>query len=105
MSEPGTNDLAELLGECVQRDASDLHLAPGLPPYFRVHGVLAPVAERDLISSEKLERLAQELMIPYNAAPLQNTGSLDGAISASDGTRFRFNVFRRQGHLAIALRR
>ncbi len=95
----------DLLAECVRRDASDLHLAPGLSPYFRVHGVLAPAEGRDPIVSQQLENLAKELMTPFDSSPLQTTGSVDGALSAPDGTRFRFNVFRRQGQLAIALRR
>ena len=34
--------LDRLLRDCVALDASDLHLVPGQPPYFRVHGVLEP---------------------------------------------------------------
>ncbi len=98
-------DLENLLADCVRRDASDLHLAPGLAPYFRVHGVLAPAEGLSAVAPEQLEALARELMASYNAASLQSTGSVDGAISAADRTRFRFNVFRRQGQLAIALRR
>jgi twitching motility protein PilT len=100
-----SQELEGLLAECVRLDASDLHLASGLPPYFRVHGVLAPAEERDPVLPQKLESMAQELMAPFGSASLQTTGSVDGAISAPDGTRFRFNVFRRQGQLAIALRR
>ena len=44
-------------------------------------------------------------MRAFDRKGLERTGSVDGAISAPDGTRFRFNVFRRQGALAIALRR
>src|ERR1700722_20369239 len=83
-------ELEALLGECVRLDASDLHLAPGLPPYFRVHGVLAPAEGRDLVLAQQIENLAQELMAPFGSAALQTTGSVDGAISAPDGTRFRF---------------
>jgi twitching motility protein PilT len=94
-------ELQTLLAECVRLDASDLHLAPGLPPYFRVHGILAPTEGPPV----PLDGIAQELMAPFGSTGLQTTGSVDGAISAPDGTRFRFNVFRRQGQLAIALRR
>ena len=37
--------------------------------------------------------------------PLTAPGSLDGAVTASGGARFRYNIFRRQGKLAVALRR
>jgi len=32
-------------------------------------------------------------------------GSIDGACFGADGARFRFNVFRRQGLMAVAMRR
>ncbi|MBL8825581.1 MAG: Flp pilus assembly complex ATPase component TadA, partial [Planctomycetaceae bacterium] len=98
--------LDELLVECVRLDASDLHLAPNLPPYFRIHGVLEPVGEHATpFSAEWLARLADALIGSLDQAPLESHGSLDGALTAPDGTRFRYNVFRRQGQLSIALRR
>ena len=97
--------LADLLAETVARDASDLHLAPGVAPFFRVHGTLVPRENDGPMPASTLEALAQELMAGFDASSLQTRGSFDGAMSAPDGTRFRFNVFRRQGQLAIALRR
>ena len=97
--------LAALLVECVRLDASDLHLAPGLSPYFRVHGQLAPDLDRPVLSGVHLAALADHLIGTRPRGPLEETGSLDGAFTAVDGTRFRFNVFRRQNEFAIALRR
>jgi twitching motility protein PilT len=97
--------LQELLALCIRADASDLHLAPGLPPYLRVEGVLRPQEDREPLSAETLNALADELGRPYDRSPLQTTGSLDGAFTGPEGVRFRFNVFRRQGQLALAIRR
>ncbi|MFN4259449.1 MAG: type IV pilus twitching motility protein PilT [Gemmataceae bacterium] len=97
--------LHELLAECKRQDASDIHLAPGLPAYLRVHGVLDPQSRWGALQAEQLDGVAEELAQGFDRTPLQRTGSLDGAISAPDGTRYRFNVFRRKGDLAIALRR
>jgi twitching motility protein PilT len=108
MNASNTNDVAfldRLLTECVGRDASDLHLAPGLPPYFRVHGPLEPIADLGIVSAEQTVAIANELAHRQAVAAMPESGSLDGAFTARDGTRFRFNVFRRQGQLAIALRR
>ena len=96
--------LAGLLTECVRQDASDLHLAPGLPPYLRVHGILEP-QKGEPISDVLLGKIADTMLRESDRHALTRTGSADGALSAADGTRFRFNVFRRQGQLAIALRR
>ena len=96
--------LAMLLAECVKLDASDLHLAPGLSPYFRVHGVLESHQSLPPVSVNDIDLLATELVGNLDRSPLERKGSLDGAVSSADGARFRFNVFRRQGQLAIALR-
>ena len=97
--------LDELLRECVRLDASDLHLAPGLPPYYRTHGVLEPPVGIEPFSSQCLDQLVQVLARQFDKAPLEATGSLDGAITSKDNTRYRFNIFRRGGQLSIALRR
>jgi twitching motility protein PilT len=36
---------------------------------------------------------------------LEKTGALDGAMTGPEGRRYRFNIFRRQGGLSIAIRR
>jgi twitching motility protein PilT len=97
--------LEELLAACVEHDSSDLHLAPGLPPYLRLHGVLEPQADREPIGVEQIEAVAGHLAAESNREPLTGPGSLDGAVSGPGGTRFRYNVYRRQGKLAIAIRR
>ena len=57
------------------------------------------------VDPERINAIADELAQPYDRTPLETTGSLDGAFSGPDGVRFRFNLFRRQGQLAIAVRR
>jgi len=103
--DPAPELLDRLLRDCVALDASDLHLVPDRAPYFRIHGVLEPRADEPPLSPEQIAGVAETLMRSFDRAGLERTGSVDGAISAPDGTRFRFNVFRRQRRLAVALRR
>ncbi|HWA98383.1 MAG TPA: ATPase, T2SS/T4P/T4SS family, partial [Pirellulales bacterium] len=97
--------IAALIDRCIALDASDLHIAPGLPPYFRVHGVLQADADLGVLPAEQTSAFAAELAAVAGRAPLAGPGSIDGAFTAHDGTRFRFNLFRRQGQMSIALRR
>lgn len=97
--------LAGLLGECVRLDASDLHLAPGVPPYFRTHGTLEPRTARPALSTDDIARIVDELLGHRDRTALIEHGSLDGAVSSEDGARFRFNIYRRQDELAVALRK
>ena len=53
--------LTERPTECVRLDASDVHISPGLVPYFRVHGMLEPHATFPVITAEGAEALATEL--------------------------------------------
>jgi len=97
--------LETLLAWCAERGASDLHLSAGLPPYLRIHGLLEPQADWPPLSMTHLEALVQTLPLGGAIESLERIGSCDGAVSAAGGTRFRVNVFRRQGALSIALRR
>lgn len=78
--------LEHLLTECRRRDASDIHLAPDLPAHLRV---LEPQAGPPLSAAE-LASIAESL-VGGSLDGLDRVGSLDGAVNAADGTRFRFN--------------
>lgn len=97
--------LDKLLKECARHGASDLHVSAGLPPYFRTHGVLEPRGSHKTVTQGEMESLVDALVEGHDASGLSRTGSVDGAVSSSDGVRYRFNVFRRQGELAVALRK
>ncbi len=97
------DELEAMLRACVVEDASDLHLTPGQRPMVRVQGRLEPLAGHAPLTPEDLDRLAQVLLAAGRDG-LDARGAQDGALGAA-GARFRFNVFRRQGALAVALRR
>jgi twitching motility protein PilT len=97
--------LHALLARCVELDASDLHLTEDLPAQFRVEGILEADEHAGVLSGAVMDRMAVHLARSCHREPLGETGSLDGAVSSPDGTRFRFNIFRQQGRLSIALRR
>jgi twitching motility protein PilT len=97
--------LDALLSECVRQDASDVHLSPDLPPYLRVEGQLEPQASHSSLSAAQIGAIADALTAEADRTSLEKTGSLDGAFSGPDNTRYRFNVFRRCGALSIAIRR
>src|SRR6056297_1331933 len=101
-----TNDtLATLLARCVEKRASDLHLAAGEPPFFRTDGILQRDPELDVMTESCMESLVRQMMNGRELSVLETQGSIDGAISSPDGGRYRFNIFRRQNQTAIAIRR
>ncbi len=97
--------LIPLLDECIRIEATDLHLSVGYPPFFRVDGSLQPASGNPSLSHDQIGLITDSLIGNRDKGPLLEKGSLDGAFSHTDGSRFRFNVFRIQGELAVAIRR
>lgn len=95
--------LEHLLSACVRLNGSDVHLSPGLPPHIRIHGELIPLDGEPSWDGARISELGSCLLgCPLPEMP---KGSLDGAVTSLNGTRFRFNVFMRQNEPALALRR
>ncbi|MEM6473062.1 MAG: PilT/PilU family type 4a pilus ATPase [Planctomycetota bacterium] len=98
-------ELERLLSASVEAGASDLHLSAGLPPMMRINGEVFPYEGRSALGGEELNELVSHMAEGTNLLNYEATGSLDGAISSSAGVRFRFNIYRRQNTISVALRR
>jgi twitching motility protein PilT len=60
-------DLDSLLHEAVRREASDVHIKVGSPPYLRVDGLLQPLSDLPDVNPADTERVAFAIM-PKNRA-------------------------------------
>lgn len=101
-----------LFGDCEKYGASDIHLSSNEPARFRIQGALRPAAScapplsASLVASIGMHLAATSL--PEGVSPVEHfrlSGSADGAVTSPSGKRYRFNVFRERGSVAIALRR
>ena len=108
--------LDSLFEHCAELGASDIHLSVDEPPRFRVQGRLAPRPEFAVFDARTVDDIAMELGLytlplgcPDGTELVRKTlvrdGSIDGAVTAADGSRYRFNLFRQQGRTSVALRR
>ncbi len=97
--------LAALLALCVEEEATDLHLAAGAAPRLRIRGRLEPRDEFGSFSPGEIELAARSMLDDGRWDTLQRDASLDLALSAGDGTRFRVSVYRERRGLAVAARR
>jgi twitching motility protein PilT len=88
----------------VERKASDLHVKAGGPPYIRSHGRLEKTDFPSLTAAD-CERAAMELMDEDQARKFKEKGEMDFAYSEPGLGRFRVNVFRQRGSVAMACRR
>ncbi|MDD5328499.1 MAG: PilT/PilU family type 4a pilus ATPase [Sulfuricella sp.] len=93
----------QLLGAMVGAHASDLHLAPGRPPCWRLHGDLA-AARGEPFSREDMDSLLSALLGAARLRDLDEKGSVDLGHTAGDSERFRINVFTALGQPALVAR-
>ncbi len=100
----GGLDLTELLRYLTDQRGSDLHLKVGSPPHIRIDGRLVP-APYDSLSPADLERLAFALLPPARADEFVSTNEADFALGIANVGRFRVNVYRQRGTIALVFRR
>ena len=84
----------------------DVHITAGFPPLLRVDGDLVPIpGYPDALSEEWVERAAFDLMTRGSAARSSRSAARSTSRTRRRGIgRFRVNVFRQLGSIAIALR-
>lgn len=96
--------LAKYFHAMMKADASDLHLRANSVPYVRVRAKVFPT-QAEPVSAKEIAEMANELMTEKQAAFFEDTGNIDIAHELAGLDRFRINVFRQRGNVAIAVRR
>ncbi|MBO4686214.1 MAG: type IV pilus twitching motility protein PilT [Lachnospiraceae bacterium] len=98
-------ELDEILQEAVDRHASDIHITAGRPVIFRIDGDLRPL-DGEKLSPEQIEELVVPLFADNDrlVETMEKTGEIDFAHSLYGRGRFRVNVFKQRGTLAMVMR-
>ncbi|MDR5682629.1 MAG: PilT/PilU family type 4a pilus ATPase [Armatimonadota bacterium] len=94
----------DLLARMVELDASDLYVKVGSPPMYRVHDEMRPSSD-ERVTVNLAAELVSQLLREDQLAELQSRQSIDLAYSVPKIGRFRVNVYRQRGSLAIVARR
>lgn len=94
----------DLLNLCVKLQASDIHLTSDCLPYMRVRNEIKPVSD-EVFSSLAIEQIAHSMMTDAQRQVFEETHTLDYAFLSPGGSRFRVNVYRQRGTMALCLRR
>jgi len=97
-------DLSELLTLSVKKNASDLHLSPGLVPLFRINGDLIPLEGVTPLGAEEIKKLIDSSLDGQQQKELQSNLELDYAINVPDVAGFRVNAFHKINGLAAVFR-
>ncbi|MEW6399027.1 MAG: type IV pilus twitching motility protein PilT, partial [Bacillota bacterium] len=95
--------MRDLLGNAVDRGASDLHLGVGLPPVLRVDGRLERTP-LPAVSADQMKEFLHEVTTPEQRGDLERDGQVDFSYGVAGLGRFRISVFRQRGTVAFAVR-
>lgn len=97
-------DVKSLLKLMVQRDISDIHFKADSCPVLRLNGRLVQAANVKPMSVAEVRDLAYSLMEEKQRKEFEGHDEMDLAASLDGISRFRVNVFRQRGSLALSLR-
>ena len=92
-----------ILRTALDAKASDIHLTVGVPPKMRVNGSLYDMDYPVLVASDTMS-IAMRIMNDHHRAKFDEEGEVDMSFSMPEFGRYRVNVFRQRGCVALALR-
>ncbi len=87
----------------LNREASDIHLTCGMPPIFRIDGILVPDGT-EVMTDELMADVLRQLATEAQMREMKEVGEIDFAVTFDGTIRMRCNAFYQQNHIAIALR-
>ena len=93
----------DLLRIVVEKGASDLHVSVGVPPIIRVDGQLLPT-NYEKVDPQSSQRLIYDILTDEQIQRFETTFELDFSYQLARISRFRVNVYRDRGNVAMAFR-
>ncbi|HUI26047.1 MAG TPA: PilT/PilU family type 4a pilus ATPase [Candidatus Kryptonia bacterium] len=96
-------DIRSLLSEMAARNASDLYLTADSPPVIRVEGITEVIGQ-ELLAAPEVEELANSVMTERQRLVFEEKMEMNLALASGRLGRFRVNVFRQRGAVAVVVR-
>jgi twitching motility protein PilT len=99
-----TLNLRALLEEMIQKDASDLHITAAEKPKLRVDGDIVDSAVPDVLTPKDTLQLAYSVLTENQKKRFETDDELDFSFGIQNLARFRGNVFKQRGCVAMVIR-
>ncbi|MDY0021263.1 MAG: PilT/PilU family type 4a pilus ATPase [Arenimonas caeni] len=96
-------ELTAYLNLMAQKKASDLFLSVGAPPSIKIEGVTRHIGDKPL-GADEVRNMAYSVMNERQMKEFESTWEMNLAIALGDMGRFRINVYRQRGDIAMAVR-
>jgi twitching motility protein PilT len=99
-----TLNLRALLQEMIEREASDLHVTAGERPKLRVDGDIVNSSVDHVLTPKDTLQLAYSVLTEQQKKRFEFEDELDFSFGIQNLARFRGNVFKQRGCVAMVLR-
>jgi twitching motility protein PilU len=86
-----------------EKQASDLFISAGAPVSIKILGTIMPINQQ-IIDAETSRKVAYEVMSEKQIKEFEETMEMNFAYVVPDIGRFRVNVFRQRGNVAMVIR-
>ncbi|HHI80009.1 MAG TPA: PilT/PilU family type 4a pilus ATPase [Planctomycetes bacterium] len=103
VKERGMIKIEELLKLMAKENASDLIIKTGGCPAMRINGQVRFVGD-EAVSGDTVKSFVENLIGPSEIKKFRETGAVDRAVAVEGVGRFRCNIFRQAGRLALVFR-
>lgn len=85
------------------KGASDLFFSVGMAPHMKIEGITAPIGQAPL-TSQKMMEIAMSILNDQQRKEFDSTMELNMALSVEQIGRYRINLFRQRGEVAMVVR-
>jgi twitching motility protein PilT len=99
-----TFNLRALLEEMIQKDASDLHITVAERPKLRVDGDIVDSSAIEVLTPKDTLQLAYSVLTENQKKRFETDDELDFSFGIQNLARFRGNVFKQRGCVAMVIR-
>jgi len=97
-------NLRVLLQEMIQKGASDLHITVGEKPKLRIDGNLFDSSVNKVLTPKDTLQVAYSILTENQKKRFETEDELDFSFGVQNLSRFRGNVFKQRGCVAMAIR-
>ncbi len=94
----------DLLSVVIKENASDLHIAVGRHPTLRIDGVLTPLVNEEIMTTESAQDFIFAMLDEKRKEQFLAEKENDFSYNFRDRARFRVNIFFQRGFMGAALR-
>ncbi|MBI5752083.1 MAG: PilT/PilU family type 4a pilus ATPase [Hydrogenophilales bacterium] len=96
-------DLTQLFRLMAEKRASDLFFSAGAPVYIKIEGDIRPVNQQ-ILDHNVVKKIAYALMTEEQIKAFEAVLEMNFGLSVPNVGRFRVNVFRQRGSVALVIR-